>query len=70
MLNNCFFIKKKIILKIIFICRFVEWFFFYVLLEVKEVFCDLDRDGNGFIDEFELVIVFRRLGLNFFFKEI
>lgn len=69
-MNNRLFIKKQITLKIIFICRSVEWFLFYALLEAKEVFRDLDRDGNGFIDESELATALRRLGLNPSLKEI
>lgn len=72
-MNNRLFIKKKkkkITLKIIFICRSVEWFLFYALLEAKEVFRDLDRDGNGFIDESELATALRRVGLNPSLKEI
>lgn len=62
--------KKKITLKIIFICKSVEWFLFYALLEAEEVFRDLDRDGNGFIDESELATALRRVGLNPSLKEI
>lgn len=34
------------------------------------MFRDLDKDGNGFIDESELVTALRRLGLNPSLKEI
>lgn len=65
-----FLLKEKITLKIVFICRSVEWFLFYALLEAEEVFRDLDRDGNGFIDESELATALRRVGLNPSLKEI
>lgn len=38
--------------------------------EAEEVFRDLDRDGNGFIDESELATALRRVGLNPSLKEI